>query len=277
MSFIAPIRLRPTSRFIGICAIRALYRELILYPKPGLVSPIDQGAHRDMNVSHFWRSLFALRGYFGTIAEAGARDAPFTELQKLGLAAENRMMRATGGVNTHRGAIFSLGLLAAAAGRRAQSGRTLDAAAIAGDIALRWGEAIALAGAGAAGKGARAAQQYGVRDARGEALAGFPSAVGVALPILRQRGPADERALVQALFAIMADLDDNNILHRGGPLGLEWLRSQARGFLAQGGVDHPEWRARALALHRACVARHLSPGGAADQLAAALFLASLTE
>src|SRR5688500_7492269 len=100
------------SAAIGRKAIHALYTELTLYPKPGLVSPIDSGAHDDMNMATFMRSLFALRSYFREIARAGSRHADFAELQSLGLAAEHRMIAATRGANTHRGAIFTLGLLA---------------------------------------------------------------------------------------------------------------------------------------------------------------------
>src|SRR5689334_1169702 len=91
---------------IGRCALRSLYAELVLYPKPGLVSLRDNGAHADMNAATFMRSIFALRRYFGEIALAGMRAAPMSELRQLGLHAESRMLRATCGVNTHRGAIF---------------------------------------------------------------------------------------------------------------------------------------------------------------------------
>ena len=104
------------ARRIALLAVRSLYRELALYPKPGLVSFRDNGAHRDMDAATFVRSLFSLRGYFAAIAAAGMRAARFAELQQLGLTAESRMLRATRGINTHRGAIFTHGMLAAAAG-----------------------------------------------------------------------------------------------------------------------------------------------------------------
>src|SRR3954447_4581595 len=84
-----------------------------------------------------------------------------------------------------------------------------------------------------------------------------------------------ETALVQTLFAVMAELDDTNLLHRGGPKGLAFVRAQARAFLEAGGVAADGWRDRALALHRACIARRFSPGGAADMLAAAAFVHDL--
>jgi triphosphoribosyl-dephospho-CoA synthetase len=79
----------------------------------GLVTPFDTGSHDDMDAATFMRSLFSLRGYFAAIAHAGARQASLGELQQLGISAEGAMSRATGGINTHRGAIFSLGLLVA--------------------------------------------------------------------------------------------------------------------------------------------------------------------
>src|SRR5487761_2392443 len=97
---------------IARLAVRSLYQELALYPKPGLVSFRDNGAHLDMEAATFVRSLFSLRGYFVAISAAGMDDAGFAELQRLGLAAESRMLRATRGINTHRGAIFTHGILA---------------------------------------------------------------------------------------------------------------------------------------------------------------------
>ncbi|HWW69324.1 MAG TPA: triphosphoribosyl-dephospho-CoA synthase, partial [Duganella sp.] len=106
---------------IARLAVGSLYAELCLYPKPGLVSLVDSGSHRDMNAATFMRSLFSLRHYFRSICLAGLIGAPFARLKQLGIEAETAMLKATRGVNTHRGAIFSLGLLCAAAGRaRAQ-------------------------------------------------------------------------------------------------------------------------------------------------------------
>ncbi|MDP3337407.1 MAG: triphosphoribosyl-dephospho-CoA synthase, partial [Rhodoferax sp.] len=101
----------------GLAAVRALYAEVALEPKPGLVSFRDCGSHTDMTAQTFMRSLFALRGYFPHMVRAGHTGAPFAALEGLGKNAEARMLTATGGINTHRGAIFGLGLLCASAGR----------------------------------------------------------------------------------------------------------------------------------------------------------------
>src|SRR5450830_1045776 len=111
-------------------ALRSLYRELQLYPKPGLVSPIDTGSHVDMDATTFMRSLFALRHYFIQVTQAGIDGAEFAVLRQLGIDAEQTMLRATAGINTHRGAIFSQGLLCAATGYCHGRGTPLSAAAI---------------------------------------------------------------------------------------------------------------------------------------------------
>lgn len=123
---------------IGRAAVLALYDELILAPKPGLVSLIDSGSHDDMDASTFYRSLFALRHYFTDMAALGQQRVPFSQLQTRGIAAEARMQAATGGINTHRGAIFMLGLLCAAAGACLPF-RTLTPATIRDQLQTLWG------------------------------------------------------------------------------------------------------------------------------------------
>jgi triphosphoribosyl-dephospho-CoA synthase len=264
---------------IGRLAISALLSELKLNPKPGLVSPVDNGAHDDMNLGTFVRSLLALRSYFTAISAAGARGAPFDELQRLGVDAERRMLAATGGINTHRGAIFCLGFLAAAAGWRQARGLDLRGESLIETILRLWGEDVREAGRKATDShGARAIRLYGARGAREELLAGLPTLIGVAVPSLQdalKQTACPERASVQCLFAIMAELQDTNLLHRGGPEGLAFVQHAARNFLAAGGVHARDWRQRALDLHADCVALHLSPGGAADCLAAAWFVHGL--
>ncbi|GAB3457112.1 triphosphoribosyl-dephospho-CoA synthase MdcB [Insolitispirillum peregrinum] len=283
MSHLLPLRRAPTAqgRTIARAAVRALHTEVALYPKPGLVSLIDSGAHHDMDATTFLRSLFSLRHYFAAIADLGAAGHPFASLQWLGMRAEQRMLTATGGINTHRGAIFCLGLLAAAAGWRLAHGQRPDRATLARTVVEVWGEAIAEAGSlSRTSNGSRAVRRYGARGAREEVLEGFPTLITVALPALDevQTGlGCARRARVQALFAVMAELEDTNLLHRGGPDGLAFVQREARLFLERGGVHAPDWMERAVALHRACIQRHLSPGGAADVLAAACFVKDLEE
>ncbi len=275
-----PDLLTDRSAIIGRGAIRALHAEVILYPKPGLVSPVDNGAHRDMDATTFLRSLFSLRSYFVSIARAGADSAGFPQLQRLGIGAEAAMMAATGGINTHRGAIFSLGLLAAAAGYMAARNRPLDAERVCLTVAQLWGvQILHAAPQAAASNGERAVRRYGAAGARAQAARGFPLLRQVVHPALAaaHRDHADHRlAHVQALFAAMAVLEDTNLLHRGGAEGLSFVQNAAGDFLCRGGVASPQWLARAEALHRDCIDRNLSPGGSADMLACAIFLHGLT-
>lgn len=255
---------------IGRAAITALYDELALAPKPGLVSFVDNGSHHDMDARCFMRSLFALRHYFVRIAMLGAAGAAFEQLQSAGVQAEARMLQATGGINTHRGAVFTLGLLCAAAGLGL--GR-FDAEGLRTALMDRWGEALRARQHGnAASNGQRAAQRFGLRSVGEEAARGFPVLFEHAVPALaraRARGLDDRHARLQTLFEIMQRLDDTNLVHRGGLAGLQFAQAQAREFLSDGGADRPDALAHAQRIHEAFVARHLSPGGAADVLAAA--------
>lgn len=267
----------------GRAAIRALYREVALSPKPGLVTPDSRGSHRDMDFATFIRSLQALRGYFPEIAAAGRERPPFALLQALGIAAERTMLAATGGVNTHRGAIFNLGLLCAAVGALQAAGRPVSAEALCHAVTANWGDAILdslPAAAAPASHGLVVARRYGAGGARREAAAGFPAARELGLPayraVLMQTGDAG-LAEVQALFALIAGLEDTNLLWRGGPQGLAEARALAADFLAAGGVFAADWRGRAAAIDRAFVARRLSPGGSADLLGVTLFLAGFAE
>ncbi len=265
---------------IGRAALQALHQELSAYPKPGLVSPVDSGSHDDMNAGTFFRSLFALRGYFCDIALAGMCDAPFSTMQHLGIAAEEKMLRATHGINTHRGAIFNLGLLAAGSGFLLESGSSLEHDALSRLIRERWGEMLFSVAENMpkTSHGSLVAVRYGVGGAREEAAAGFPHIFEVALPELERcisHGMDMQSAVIQCLFHLIAVLPDSNLLYRGGEQGLLFAQEAARGFLLAGGVHNSEWRRHAVIIHHQFVARKLSPGGSADLLAAALFVRHL--
>lgn len=266
---------------IGRLAIRSLYREVALPIKPGLVGPQGSGSHVDMNFQTFMRSLQALRGYFPDIAAAGATRPGFATLQSLGIEAEQVMLAATGGVNTHRGAIFNLGLLCAAVGWLTAAGDPVTPEAACALVARQWGGEV-LSGLaeqpGPVSHGQFVAQRYGSGGARQEAASGFPAAIEVGLPAYRaalRRTGNREAAATQALFALMAVLEDTNLLWRGGREGLEWAQATAKGFLAAGGVAHPVWRVFAAGIDRRFNERRLSPGGSADLLGVTLFLADL--
>lgn len=259
---------------LGRLAVGCLHAELAVAPKPGLVTPFDPGSHDDMDAGTFLRSLFALRHYFRDIALAGADDAPFATLRTLGIEAEAAMLRATGGVNTHRGAIFSLGLLVAAAARCRSKGQPVSGEQVC--LAVRdWSADLQSAPLDTNSPGQRARARHGIAGVREQAAAGYPVLRTLALPTLRtalSAGLPREAALSHTLMTLVAELDDINLLHRGGAEGLHWARNQAAAFIAGGGAFAADWRLRLQQLGSAFVARRLSPGGSADLLACSVFL-----
>ncbi|WP_343584285.1 triphosphoribosyl-dephospho-CoA synthase MdcB [Herbaspirillum sp.] len=264
------------ARTLARLALRSLHQELVLYPKPGLVSLVDNGSHRDMDAATFMRSLFSLRHYFYQIAVAGMQAAPFRQLQHLAIAAEARMLRVTGGVNTHRGAIFALGMLCAAMAYCRARKMPLSEPTIRAALLIRWGDALTghthADGQDRASHGQQVAAAHAVGGAREEGALGFPSVFEIALPRMRrtlEQGRAWQDAKIDALFALMQHISDTNVYHRGGAQGAALVRGRSAGFLAAGGTGNPGWQALALDCHRAFVAQRLSPGGAADLLAAA--------
>jgi triphosphoribosyl-dephospho-CoA synthase len=263
---------------LGRLAMASLHAELVCAPKPGLVTPFDTGSHRDMDAATFMRSLFSLRGYFPAIAQAGAERAGFDRLRQLGFGAEIAMCRATAGVNTHRGAIFSLGLLVAGAGSLRAHGNAAVTEAVCDEVMIRWGASIAGAPSASASHGQLAAQRYGAKGARGEAASGFPTLRNVAVPALRHAlGVTNDQnaAMSQTLMTLIANTEDTNLLHRGGAAGLAHAQRRSRDFLAAGGISASGWHEELLGIGRDFVARRLSPGGSADLLACAWFLLRL--
>lgn len=260
---------------VAALAEQSLQLEIHTWPKPGLVSHVDTGSHTDMDADTFLRSGSAIRPFFAELVEAGMRNGDMAELRRIGLRAEFAMLRATGGINTHRGAIFGMGLLCAAAGLRlaghADAGTSLGNA-----VSRRWARGILDGPCLLSSHGQAAARHFGAGGARQEAALGFPSVYEVGLPALHNAfalasGDA-EAARVQASFALIAVLEDTNLLHRGGLAGLQFAQQSAQSFLDRGGIGQPHWRRVAEATHRAFVERRLSPGGAADLLAMSLFV-----
>ena len=265
----------PLARRIGRLAVVSLHAELACAPKPGLVTPFDRGSHSDMDAATFLRSLFALRGYFVAIADAALQTSDFGPLRQLGIAAEAAMLRATDGINTHRGAIFNLGLLAAQAARlRRQQGRAPSGEAVCVAVGA-WRDALFAAPLDGASHGQRARARYGVTGVRELAAAGYPVLRDIALPTLRQAlagGMSRNAALAHTLMRLIGEVDDLNLLHRGGWTGLRRAQRLARGFIGAGGAWQPGWQHQLHWIGERFVADRLSPGGSADLLACAWFL-----
>jgi triphosphoribosyl-dephospho-CoA synthase len=270
---------------IGAIAHEALLREVWLTPKPGLVDRRNCGSHRDMDLAMFERSAHAIAAYFPRFALAGYQYAllPAAEtlplIRSIGLAAERDMLEATGGVNTHKGGIFALGLLCTAAGRLLARGVTACSQRLGAEVsALCAGlverELVQTNTARTAGE--RLFRQYGMTGARGEAASGFATVRQFVLPgyaALVESGIPGDLALLQALLLLMAHNADTNLVSRGGLAGLERVQNAAHSLLAAGGAISGNGLAAMAALDDELIRCNLSPGGSADLLAVTWFLA----
>lgn len=259
-------------------AVTALHDELRAYPKPGLVSPVDSGAHADMDFDLMCRSADSLLQPFASLAAAGRAAGSFEQtLMPLGIEAERGMLSVTGGVNTHRGAIFSVGLLVAAIARAQTVSASPSSAAVRAALRETWGDALDSHAERdhEASHGGVVRRRTGRDGARREAARGFPAVFETGLPVYhqaREGGLDDNAAGIQTLFALMSSIDDTTVLYRGGLEAHSFVRRSAADFLADGGCHQPGWFEKAEALHRAFIARNLSAGGCADLLACTLLV-----
>ena len=271
---------------IGACAVEAMLYEVSATPKPGLVDRANNGAHHDMDFFTFMSSAAALRGSFDAFARIGVQHqaGPLHEmlpaLQQAGRTAEQQMFALTQGVNTHKGMIFSLGMLAGAAGRLAAQGETLTAEKLCRSVAaLCTGiTAAAYAGIREQGqltKGEAMYLKYGVTGVRGEVENGFPTVRRTGLPVcreLREKGLAINDVLVGTLIALMAENQDTNILGRHDLETLQAVQQAAKDVLARGSVGTEAGRRAICRMDEEFIERYISPGGSADLVAATHFL-----
>ena len=288
------MRRRRLESLVRDCALRAMLYEIAVHPKPGLVGPCDAGAHGDMTRFTFIDSAAALAPWMALFARAGFRHGAadpgslLPRIRRIGLRAERAMFRATGGVNTHKGLLFSFGLICAAAGLRAARNEPLSPEGVAA-LASRIVEGVVRRELESLREapperpltaGERLYLRTGVTGIRGEAERGFPTVVNRALPFLRNaaregRSPGDAGA--DTLLVIMQHSDDTNVLHRSGTDGLRLMRGAAADILAAGGTCSEQGRGLTTAAMRLFVERNISPGGSADLLAVAFFLNFLSE
>ena len=282
---------------LGELANRALLEEVAVTPKPGLVDRANNGAHRDMDYFTFQSSAAALRGYWSRCFMDGYCDTyavshppahTFQRLRPVGKQAERDMLAATGGVNTHKGAIFTLGVLCGAIGRlwTAEDGFP-DVDAILDEAAAMTRQTLEqeLPAANWNTAGEALYRQYGTRGIRGEVADGLPAVREIGLPIFKKllaEGLDRNHAAAVTLLHLIARVEDTNLLHRGGPEGAAWARAAAAALLntCSGAQCAPRDRVPTLEqiseLDRQFIDRNLSPGGCADLLAVTLFLESLS-
>ena len=256
-------------------AVAALTGQLALAPKPGLPDPRDLAAHvtRRDHCGMRWSAKALTPGLAAMAAAARRTGEPSprlrAELGAIGRCTEHSVGLAGGG---HRGALWTLGLLVAAA--------ALDPRARGAEVAATAKRIAAYPDRGAPrrpSRGSTVSAKYGAAGARGEARAGFPHVRRAldALARARSAGAGEAEARLDALLTVMSTLQDTELLHTAGPLGLRHVQSGARGVLDAGGAATRAGAAALDALDADLHARAWSPRGSAGLLAGALFVDSL--
>ena len=257
-------------------ACQALIAEAELTPKPGLVDRRGAGAHTDLSLAIMKRSALTIEPYFCEMAFISRGNHPSQHLRErlasIGREAERAMLRATSGSNSHKGAIWILGLLISSAAMGDEEKPSASAiAATAKKIASFEDRATPRL----VSHGDVVAKRYGVTGARGEALRGFPHVVDIGLPMLHSRrasGVAENVARLDTLLSIMASLDDTCLLYRGGREALLTAKEGAAAVESAGGSGTAIGRQQLQRLDYQLLELGVSPGGSGDLLAATLFL-----
>ncbi len=260
-------------------AMASLIMEAGATPKPGLVDTRNSGSHKDMDFGLMAKSAEALSPCFEDCVRAGVRSASeapeetFSQLRRLGIRAEKTMYRATGGVNTHKGAIYLFGIALGALGRLWQADHfptpeemLFEGGRIASDAVEKDFQAIRSLPEKKLTAGQRIYLEYGLKGARGEAAEGFPSVREVALPYLRAHEKEDCK-YQHALLHLIALGKDTNMIARGGYETAQESVGEVRALLKKGEPDMKTIEA----LDERFIGKNLSPGGSADLLALSMF------
>lgn len=270
-----------------IC-VSALLEEITTTPKPGLVDTLNSGAHKDMDYSTFIASINAIRPYFLKFTQAGAElnridNTTLAQLRPLGLQCEKAMLKATKGINTHKGAIFSLGILAASAGycysnlRHITIENVCRISAIIGKEALMDFEKSI--DDKAVTNGQRIFNKYGIKGVRGEVTSGFSSVRKYALPIMKELFNDNKYKkndiYIQVLLNLMCNVVDTNVIARSGLEAVKFVQCTAAEALRLGGALTLEGRKKILELDNEYTRLNISPGGCADLLSVSIFLYNL--
>ena len=263
------------SRQIGVLAAKALLFEACTAPKPGLVDRLGNGSHADMDIFTFMASTAALQPYFTECARYGMEKRGFDSLRHLGREAESLMQEATAGVNTHKGAIFTLGILCYAAGSLDVENRNdpqklcQEAAALCTGITA---ELKNVTQETARTAGERLYLHHGITGIRGQAEQGFPAVLHTGLPVLEEGvslGFSLERAGCGALLAMLTATADTNLIARSDRQTAAAITRQVALLIAK---DRYPDRQTLEGLDEVFVSKNLSIGGTADLLAATYFL-----
>ena len=272
------------------CAQKALRAEVDATPKPGLVDRDNSGAHKDMDHGTFVKSIDAIVPYLRQMAQKGLNwegngEELFKAIRPIGSAAEKAMFKATNNINTHKGIIFSLGVLITYSMWYYREH---------GDI--KADEILLLCGQETKGilvkdfahidkyhphtHGEKLFVKYGCRGIRGEVMDGFPAIRLVGLPVLqrlKKQNTDTEKVYIQTLLTLLEKVEDTNILIRTDNEMLQYAKNEAGRVLKLGGAFTEEGMQAIWQMNKDFVAKNMSPGGTADLLIGTIFLQLLAE
>lgn len=270
---------------IAHLATRALHAELDTTPKPGLVDKDNSGAHRDMDHALMSRSIRAIHPYFVRLALLGfAADMPsHDDIVKTGIEAERAMFEATNGVNTYKGALFSMGLAVVAAAGKAWQGSSITPQTLSAAISkLAFAFPDTKGTHGSKAKQTAASETATFKGALDNAREGYPMLFNDWLPFYANLSKNGEpHALHLTLLRIMCDLDDTNIVYRTSLAMMKQVKEESRSVLSRwseathgtpqddGGTNLDTILGD---MNRSFVQRNISPGGSADMLSLVVFI-----
>lgn len=291
---------------IAHLATQALQAELDTTPKPGLVDKDNNGAHRDMDYAMMQLSINTLHPYFVRLALLGFSDTlpSHTSIRDAGIEAEKAMLAATNGVNTHKGALFSMGLAVVAAAyeekkaaaNKEERGKEREEGYLSSlQLTIK---ALAASFPDTSGTHGSKAKQLSngtttIKGALDNAREGYEKLFAEWLPFYNERRKShDAHALHKTLLRIMCDLDDTNVIYRTNVATAEEVKQEARALLAsfEEGYAAQDKEKCASAIEEKCASaellalkdmdrryteRNISPGGAADMLSLTVFIGSI--
>ena len=252
---------------VGQYLTQAILLEVSTHPKPGLVTRLSNGAHKDMSIFTFMMSSAVLSKAFNDLQDIGQAHR--------GTLAE--LLRVTKGVNTQRGILFAGGIVSAVSGYAMNMGLSRDALLplikeMAAGLVARELKNLDHAAMTA---GEKLYYKYGITGIRGEVENGFPSVVNYGLPALEDafdKGATINDALVHALIALMTVVEDSNVIWRTDYDTLLEVQRIAKNILSLGSVFAEKGRMAIAETERYFLQRHISPGGSADLLSVAITL-----
>lgn len=264
---------------------KAMILEAIVQPKPGLVDPLDSGSHKDMDIMTFIISSVSMDEEFAVMYHLGCKFKGddlrelFAQIRPIGLDAEAKMLQATNGINTHKGAIFSLGIIISAIGYLEAHHQLNSIDDVFTTVKLMVVDILAdfqnieKKPSSQLTHGEKLYLDYNVLGIRKEAHDGFPIVQEYALPFLQAKGELTNEVLLDTLMLILLHCEDSNLINRAGNIEiLADARRYANEFFAIGGAETLAGKSYLTKLNQTFITKNLSIGGSADLLIVSIFI-----